>query len=108
MATIDDFNATEIKIGKIISAEKIPETDKLLCLVVDFGEENPRQVVSGIAPYFEDTETLVGICCAFATNLEPRIIKGFESQAMILGIKTEDNFSLLIPSHNVLLGSKAG
>lgn len=131
MATIGDFNTIEIKIGKIVSAEKIPETDKLLRLMVDFGlkpftfhaegspdhslvtnglgeEQDIRQVVSGIAPYFKDPSVLVGVFCAFVTNLEPRVIKGFESQAMILGIKTEENFSLLTPSHEVLPGSKAG
>lgn len=108
MVSIDDFGKIEIKVGKILSAEKIPETDKLLRLTVDFGEENPRQVVSGIAQYTEDPAVLVGVFCAFVTNLEPRIIKGFESQAMILGIKTEENFSLLVPSTDVFPGSKAG
>jgi tRNA-binding EMAP/Myf-like protein len=54
MINIDEFKKVEIKIGKILSVEKVPETDKLLKLSVDFGEENPRQIISGISAYFPD------------------------------------------------------
>lgn len=86
MISIDDFHKLEIKIGEIKSAEKVPETDKLLKLAVDFGEETPRQIVSGISAFFPDPQVLVGKKCAFAYNLEPRMIKGLESQGMILAV----------------------
>jgi methionyl-tRNA synthetase len=102
MINIEDFKKVEIKAGKILFAEIIEGSDKLLRLSVDFGEETPRQVVSGIRKYFDGPETLVGTTCAFITNLEPRAIMGLESQAMILaasGALAEDNsnrfFSLL-------------
>lgn len=96
MISYEDFKKVEIKIGKILSAEKIPDTDKLLLLKVDFAEESPRQIVSGIASYFPDTLNLVGVKCAFATNLEPRIIRGYESQGMILAVGGADSpFSIL-------------
>ena len=101
MASIEDFKKIEMKIGKIESAERVPDTDKLLRLVVDFNEEEPRQVVSGINEFFEDPQALVGVKCPFVTNLEPRKIRGLESQAMILAVITEDRvFSILEPTLN--------
>lgn len=109
MISIDDFKKLEIKIGEIISVEKVPETDKLLKLFVDFGEEKPRQVVSGIAEFFSDPQVLIGKRCAFAANLEPKIIKGLESQGMILAVNGLNNgktfFSLLETGDDVLVGS---
>lgn len=104
MISIDDFKKVEIKIGKIVEAEKVPETDKLLKLTVDFGEESKRTIVSGIALYIEPT-TLIGKRVAFATNLEPRQIKGFESQGMILAVSGEGYFSLLEANENVPPGA---
>ena len=109
MISIDDFKKLEIKIGHILSAEKVPETDKLLKLSVDFGEGSPRQIISGISAFFPEPEVLVGKKCAFAANLEPRTIKGLESQGMILAVNggDEDNkfFSLLETGADVPPGS---
>jgi methionyl-tRNA synthetase len=97
MIAIEDFQKVEIRAGKILSAERVPETDKLLKLSVDLGEETPRQIISGIAAHFPDPMTLVGLTCAFAANLEPRVIRGLESQGMIMAASnTEGAFSLLI------------
>ena len=136
----DDFAKVEIRAGKILSAEKIPDTDKLLKLSVDFGEvevaptpvvtpavapalegsdaaavptasvasesstcqtplPKPRQIVSGIALYYPDPSVLVGKTCMFVTNLEPRTIRGYESNGMIFAVSTpEGAFSLLEPT----------
>jgi methionyl-tRNA synthetase len=105
MITIDDFQKVEIKIGEILSAEKVPDTDKLLRLSVAMGEEAPRQIVSGIATHFPDLAALVGKKCAFVANLEPRVIRGIESNGMILAVSTEDGkFSLLEVSADMLAG----
>lgn len=82
--SIDDFKKVEITVGEILSVERIEGSDKLLKLSVHFGEGAPRQVLSGIAPYFEDPQTLVGKRYPFVTNLAPRTMMGLESQAMIL------------------------
>jgi len=104
----DDFAKVEIKAGKILTAEKIPETDKLLRLTVDFAETSPRQIVSGISMYFPDPNTLIGKTCMFVTNLEPRMIKGFESNGMLFALSTPDgNFSLLEPNSTIPVGTKA-
>lgn len=103
--SIDDFKKVEIKVGEILSAEKIEDTDKLLKLSVDFGEDVPRQIISGISMYFENPMDLVGKKCAFVTNLESRVIKGLESQGMILAVSGDNFFSLLSASSDVVSGS---
>lgn len=92
----EEFSKIEITVGKILSAEKVPDTDKLLKLSVDFAEEAPRTIVSGIALYYPDPAILVGIQAAFVTNLEPRMIRDIESNGMILAASNvEGQFSLL-------------
>lgn len=103
----DDFAKVEIKVGKILKADKISDTDKLLKLTVDFGEERTRQIVSGIARYFPDPEVLVGKQCLFVTNLEPRVILGEESNGMILALSTiNGSFSLLEPNSMIPIGTR--
>jgi methionine--tRNA ligase beta chain len=104
MITIDDFKKVEIRAGKIISAETVEGSEKLLKLSVDFNEENKRQVLSGIAKYISPEE-LISTTCAFVTNLEPREIMGLKSEAMIMAVSGEGFFSLLKVSENVPPGS---
>lgn len=99
MINIEDFKKVEIKIGRIDSIERVPDTDKLLRLKVDFGESELRQVISGIAEFFDNPQTLVNITCPFVTNLEPRTIRGLVSEAMILAVHSkEGKFSILEPT----------
>jgi methionyl-tRNA synthetase len=100
-----DFAKLEIKIGTILSVEIVPEADKLLRLMVDVAEENPRQIVSGIREFFADPESLVGRQCPFLTNLAPRTIRGLESQGMILACGNEATFSLLHPDNSLPNGT---
>ena len=86
MISIDEFKKVEIRAGKILSVEEIEGSDKLLKLSVDFAEENHRQILSGIKKFFPDPQTLVGVTCAFVTNLEPRMLMGLESQGMIMAV----------------------
>ena len=107
MITIDDFSKVEVRVGKILKAEQIPESNKLLKLEVDFGEGQPRRVLSGIAKHFPDAAALVGRTVGFVTNLEPRLILGLESQAMILAVSTEGgDFSLLSIDSSIPPGTK--
>lgn len=104
MINIDDFKKVEIKIGKIISAETIPEGTKLLKLKVDFGAET-RQIMSGIAMYFPDPAVLVGKEMPFVTNLETRTMLGYESQGMIMASDSPDGPVMLHPERDVPPGS---
>lgn len=108
MISYEDFSKIEIRAGKIVAAEKIPDTDKLLKLSVDFAEPSPRQIVSGISAYFPDPQTLVGRIAMFVTNLEPRVIRGYESNGMLFAVSTpEGAFSLLEPNVTIPPGTKA-
>lgn len=134
MITFDDFKKIELRAGKILSAEKIPNTDKLLKLSVDFAEveevlgevaqtvsgetdtavtpkifkPKARVIVSGIALHFPDPQVLIGKTVMFCTNLEPRMIKGFESNGMILAVSDEGGaFSLLEPNNSIKPGTVA-
>ena len=80
--TFDDFQKMDIRVGTILAAERIPKTDKLLKLTIDTGIDQ-RTVVSGIATYYEP-ENIIGQQVSILLNLEPRKIKGIESQGMIL------------------------
>lgn len=106
MISIDEFKKGEISIGEIKSVELVEGSDKLLKLSVDFGEERPRTVVSGIRKYFESPESLLGLKCAFATNLEPRPLMGLVSEAMILAVSTDTTFSLLRVTEDTPVGTK--
>ena len=91
----DDFKKVEMKVGKILSVESIPGSDKLLKLSVDFNEGEPRQILSGIASYFPENQVLVGKKVAFVTNLEPRPLMGLMSNGMILAAKTGNNLAIM-------------
>lgn len=103
--TYDDFAKLEIKIGTIISVEVVPDADRLLKLMVDVGEDEPRQIVSGIRTHFSDPESLVGLQCPFVTNMKPREIRGLTSHGMILATSTDSEFSLLVPQINITPGA---
>jgi len=93
--TYDDFKKVQMKVGKILSVEKIDGSDKLLKLSVDFAEGEPRQIISGIATYFSDSSVLIGKKVAFVTNLEPRPLMGLLSNGMILAVKTDDKLAIM-------------
>lgn len=102
----DDFAKLDIAIGVIASVEVVEGADKLLRLMVEVGEAEPRQIVSGIREYFADEQILVGKQCPFVLNLEPRTIRGLESQGMILAANHEDIFALLVPHNELPAGTR--
>ena len=80
--TIDDFLKVELRVGEIKVAERIPNADKLLRFEIDLGEEKPRQILAGLAEYYEP-EKLIGRKVVVVANLKPRKMCGLESQGMI-------------------------
>lgn len=80
---IEDFLKVELRVGEILTAERIPKADKLLKFTIDLGEATPRQVLAGIAQYYEP-ENLIGRKVIVVANLAPRKLRGLESQGMIL------------------------
>ena len=102
MISIEDFSKVEMKTGKVLAAEAIPKSSKLLKLQVDVGGET-RQIVSGIAQFYKPEE-LVGKDVVVLTNLAPAKIFGVESNGMILA--AGDAASLLMPEKPVKTGTK--
>ena len=103
MATIEDFKKLEIKIGRVVSAERIEGSDKLLKLMIDLGGET-RQILAGIAQFYEP-EALIGKEMPVIVNLEPRMLRGYESQGMILCADAEGRPVILEPEIEVPSGS---
>ena len=103
MITFDDFKKLDIRVGKILSAEKVSGRDKLMKLEVDFGAEK-RQMIAGIAQFFEP-DHLIGKEIPVLLNLEPRSFKGIESQGMILAIDVDGEPVLFHPEREVPPGS---
>lgn len=81
--TFDDFAKLDLRVGTIVAAERVPKADKLLKLSIDIGEAQPRTVVSGIAMHYAP-EQLPGQQVVLVANLEPRKMRGVESQGMVL------------------------
>ncbi|MCB9819536.1 hypothetical protein H6789_02420 [Candidatus Nomurabacteria bacterium] len=112
MISYEDFAKLDIRIGTILSAEIVDGADKLLKLTVDLNESDGegnkkyRQIISGIREFFPEPEALVGKQCPFLVNLESRVIRGLESQGMILAAGDEESFALLSPSTELLAGTK--
>lgn len=112
MVSYDDFAKLEIRIGEVLSVELIEGADKLLKCQVNVGDVDeegnmvPRQILSGIREYLEDPQSLVGKKFPYIVNLAPRVIRGFESQGMILAASHEGTLALLVPSNDVPAGTK--
>jgi methionyl-tRNA synthetase len=104
-ATIDDFQKVEIRLGTVISVDIVEGADKLYILKVDFGEESPRQILSGIREFVQP-EALLHKQFPFVTNLEPRVLRGHESQGMILAANSGETLALLFPTTNLPNGTR--
>jgi methionyl-tRNA synthetase len=88
--TIDDFVKVDLRVGEVKVCERIPNADKLLRFEIDLGEAQPRQILAGLAEYYEP-ETLIGRKVVVVANLKPRKMRGLESQGMICAASLEDN-----------------
>ncbi len=102
---IEDFLKIDLRLAKVISAEKVEGSEKLLKLKLSLGDEE-RTVVAGIAKFYSPEE-LAGKKILIVANLKPRKIFGIESQGMILAVSDGENMSVLVPDRDVAEGSKA-
>lgn len=104
MISFDQFRQMDLRVGQIMEAERIPGADKLLKLVVDIGEAEPRQIVAGIAQEFNPRELLDRRVIVIA-NLEPAKIRGVESRGMLLAAGAEKPLALLTVDGEVPIGT---
>lgn len=109
----EEFKKMDMRVGIIMEVEPVPETNKLLRCQIDFGEidENGekklRQIISGIKEYYPNVNVLINKQVLYIVNLEPRTIKGYESNGMLMAVgDTEGKPIFLIPEVEVSKGSK--
>lgn len=101
----DDFLKLDIRIGTVVAAELVPDTDKLIKCSIDLGELGVRTIVSGIAEW-KKPEELVGKQFPYIVNLAPRVLRGIESQGMLLAASDENGVALISPERVVPAGTK--
>ncbi|MGI8849328.1 MAG: methionine--tRNA ligase [Pyrinomonadaceae bacterium] len=107
LIAIDDFLKVELRVGQIKVAERIPKADKLLRFEIDLGEEKPRQILAGLAEYYEP-EKLIGRKVVVVANLKPRKMRGLESNGMICAASLEEGDTPAIATflENVKIGAR--
>ncbi len=105
MVSFEQFKQLELRVGQVVSAERVPGADKLLQLQVDLGEGEPRPIVAGIAQEFNPRELLDRKVIIIA-NLEPAKIRGVESRGMLLAAGEEKALGLLTVDADVPVGTK--
>jgi methionyl-tRNA synthetase len=96
--TIDDFAKIDLRVAKVLAAERVEGADKLLKLTVDAAEKEPRTLVAGIAKYYTP-EQLVGRKVVIVANLQPRKLRGIESNGMIVAASLEGGPAVLAGFH---------
>ena len=103
----EQFEKLDVRVGTVLSCEKVKKSKKLLKFEIADGAEN-RTIVSGIAQYYQP-EDLVGKQVCFVANLAPRTINGIESQGMILSaVNFDDSLSVVTVDRKVVAGSQVG
>lgn len=105
MINFDDFLKIELKVGTVLEAGEVENSEKLLKLKVDMGEENPRQILAGVKQWYKP-EDFVGKQVIVVANLEPRKMMGLESQGMMLAADTDKGPIFLTVSKKVTAGTK--
>lgn len=102
---IEDFLKLDIRLAKVMSAERVEGSEKLIKLRVSLGEEE-RTLVAGIAKHYTPEE-LIGKSILILANLKPRKLMGIESQGMVLALSDGEKLSLIVPDREVREGAKA-
>ncbi len=92
--SIDDFAKIDLRVGVVKSAERVKGADKLLHMMVDIGEPQPRSIVAGIAPAYSP-EQVIGRKVVIVANLQPRKLRGIESNGMIVAASLEGGAPVL-------------
>ncbi|MFW5498864.1 MULTISPECIES: methionine--tRNA ligase [unclassified Maridesulfovibrio] len=100
-----DFQKVDMRVGTVLSVTKHPDADKLLLVKIDTGDDEPRQVVAGLAEFFKPEE-LEGRQVVVVVNLQPRKLRGEVSQGMILAVRNGEGMQLLSVSAPVANGCK--
>ncbi len=103
--TIDDFSKVDLRVAKILNAERVPKSKKLIRMDIDLGELGKRQIVGGLAEYYSP-EDLVGKLIIVVANLKPRKLMGLESRGMLLAARYGEDLRLLTVDGDIKPGAK--
>ncbi|MBI3999997.1 MAG: hypothetical protein HY351_05210 [Candidatus Omnitrophica bacterium] len=104
MVSIKEFQALEFRVAEILEVKPHPNADRLYILNIKVGEER-KQVVAGIKLHYSETE-LIGKKVVVINNLEPSIIRGVESQGMLLAASNEEKLTLITPERDIASGAQ--
>ena len=104
--SIDDFMKTELRVAKVLEAEAVPKSKKLIKMKVDVGEAEPRHILAGIAEAYQP-EQLVGRSIVIVANLKPAKLMGLESNGMVLAASPDGGApTLLAVDPSILPGAR--
>jgi len=103
MASIEEFRKLELKVAEIKEVTEHPNADKLYIVTVDLGDKT-KQLVAGIRPYYQK-EDLIGKQVVVVDNLDPAVLRGVESQGMLLAASDENGIVVISPEKKLKLGS---
>jgi len=103
--SIEDFSKVDIRIGRIVEAERVPNSKNLLRLMIDLGDGGLKQAVACIAKHYKP-EDLEGMLVAAVTNLAPRTIVGLKSEVMLLAAQNGKTIALIQPERSIEPGSR--
>lgn len=104
MIKLEDFQKLDLRVAKILQAERLEGSDKLLKLQIDIGEEK-RTLVAGIGKKYEPGD-LIGQLIVVIVNLEPKEIRGIRSEGMLLAVDSQNGPVLIVPLEQVIPGKK--
>ncbi len=104
MISFDDFQKIDLRVAKILNAEKIENSDKLIKLIIDLGSEK-RTIVAGIGKKYTPKD-LIDKLIVIVANLEPKNIKGIQSEGMLLAVDSQNGPVLITPLEEVGVGEK--
>jgi methionyl-tRNA synthetase len=105
MISYERFQELDLRVGRVLDADRVEGADKLLKLTVDLGEEQPRTLVAGVAQQFGPRE-LIGQNVVVVANLEPATIHGVQSQGMILAAGEKEPVALIVADRDCQPGEK--
>jgi methionyl-tRNA synthetase len=102
--TIDDFAKMELRVARVLSAEPHPDADKLIVMQIDLGDEQ-RQIVAGLREWYAP-EDLAGKSIVVVANLQPAVLRGVESNGMLLAAQGDGTVVILSPEKDLPPGSR--
>jgi methionyl-tRNA synthetase len=105
MISLEDFKKIDLRVAKVLKAERVENSQKLIKIQVDLGEEEKRTIVAGIGEKYEPEE-LIGQLIVVVSNLEPKEIKGIKSEGMLLAVDSKNGPVLIVPLEQVFVGEK--